>query len=141
MICADSSFVVSRYVQDAHSAKADRMMQDGSQVSLHPLSRAEMAHALYQYVFREKISNNEAQFVWDHFAEDCAEGIWILIDLPQRTWETSIRLARKYGSKFGIRTLDSLHVACALELEAERFWTFDERQARLAKAVGLKTSL
>jgi predicted nucleic acid-binding protein len=30
-------------------------------------------------------------------------------------------------------------VACALELKAQRFWTFDERQARLAKAVGFDT--
>jgi predicted nucleic acid-binding protein len=57
----------------------------------------------------------------------------------QRTWDTSIALARKYGPSIGVRTLDSLHVACALELKAQRFWTFDERQARLAKAVGLKT--
>ena len=35
-------------------------------------------------------------------------------------------------------TLDTLHVACALELGAERFWTFDARQAKLARAVGLK---
>jgi len=37
-------------------------------------------------------------------------------------------------------TLDTLHVASALELGAERFWTFDERQAKLARAVGLKVS-
>ena len=37
------------------------------------------------------------------------------------------------------RTLDTLHVACALELKAEHFWTFDERQAKLALAEGLKT--
>jgi predicted nucleic acid-binding protein len=39
-----------------------------------------------------------------------------------------------------VRTLDSLHVACALELKAERFWTFDDRQVRLAEAVGLDTT-
>jgi predicted nucleic acid-binding protein len=39
-----------------------------------------------------------------------------------------------------VRTLDSLHVACALELKADRFWTFDERQAKLARARGLRTS-
>ncbi len=49
-------------------------------------------------------------------------------------------LARTYVAKLGTRTLDSLHVAAALELKAERFWTFDERQAKLAKAVGLKVS-
>ena len=139
MICADSSFVVSRYIQDSHSVKADRLMLQGSQVSLHPLNRAEMSHALYQCVFREQLSDNEAQLVWDSFEQDCTQGIWIRIDLPERTWETSTRLARKYGARLGVRTLDSLHVACALELEAEQFWTFDERQARLAKAVGLKT--
>jgi hypothetical protein len=30
--------------------------------------------------------------------------------------------------------------ACALEFKVERFWTFDERQAKLAKAQGMKTS-
>ena len=55
-------------------------------------------------------------------------------------WETSIGLAGNYGPPLGVRTLDSLHVACALELRAERFWTFDERQAKLAEAVGLETA-
>jgi predicted nucleic acid-binding protein len=31
-------------------------------------------------------------------------------------------------------------VACALELKAQRFWTFDQRQAKVAKAAGLKLS-
>ncbi|MGB8260876.1 MAG: hypothetical protein WCE75_11020 [Terracidiphilus sp.] len=39
----------------------------------------------------------------------------------------------------GVRTLGSLHVACTLEPGAERFWTVDEWQARLAEAAGLDT--
>jgi hypothetical protein len=31
-------------------------------------------------------------------------------------------------------------VASALELEADGFWTFDARQAKLAEATGLKTT-
>ena len=54
--------------------------------------------------------------------------------MPENAFELCTDLARRYGPKLGIRTLDSLHVACALELKAERFWTFDERQAKLAKA-------
>jgi predicted nucleic acid-binding protein len=37
-----------------------------------------------------------------------------------------------------LHTLDTLHVAAALELKAQRFWKFDERQGKFAKAVGLK---
>jgi predicted nucleic acid-binding protein len=48
--------------------------------------------------------------------------------------------ARHCGPKLGLRTRDSLHVACALELKAGRFWTLDERQAKLAKAQGLKAA-
>jgi predicted nucleic acid-binding protein len=60
--------------------------------------------------------------------------------LPRKAWETAIRLARRFAPTIGVRTLDSLHVACALELKAQKFWTFDDRQARLAEVVGLDTS-
>lgn len=62
------------------------------------------------------------------------------MSFPSRAGETNIDLARRYGPTPGVRTLDSLHVACALELKAERFWTFDERQVRLARAAGLDTN-
>jgi predicted nucleic acid-binding protein len=71
---------------------------------------------------------------------DEAASLWRPAPLPEGAFELCADLARRYGPKLGTRTLDSLHVACALELKAERFWTFDERQAKLAKAAGLKIS-
>jgi len=52
-------------------------------------------------------------------------------------YEVCADLARRSGHRFGVSTLDTLHVACALSLKGEQFWTLDERQAKLAKAVGL----
>jgi predicted nucleic acid-binding protein len=72
--------------------------------------------------------------------EHVLAGRWVSLPMPEEAFELCTDLARRYGPKFGMRTLDTLHVACALELKAERFWTFDERQAKLAKAAGLKTS-
>jgi len=60
--------------------------------------------------------------------------------MPDSAFDRSIDVARRFGPSLGTRTLDSLHVACALELKAEKFWTFDERQAKLAEAVGLDTN-
>jgi predicted nucleic acid-binding protein len=60
--------------------------------------------------------------------------------LPERAFELCAELARRHGSQIGMRTLDTLHVACALELKAEQFWTFDERQKKLAKTQGMKTA-
>jgi predicted nucleic acid-binding protein len=70
--------------------------------------------------------------------DDFKAGIWKRAAIPEDAFDLCADLARRHGSKLGVRTLDSLHVACALELKAERFWTFDERQAKLAKAEGLK---
>lgn len=94
---------------------------------------------MFLHVYYKKLAVDEAALAWSDFQQDCAAGVWIQIDLPERAWETSIDLARRYGPSLGVRTLDSLHVACALELKALRFWSFDERQARLAEAVGLDT--
>ena len=60
--------------------------------------------------------------------------------MPEMSFETCVRLAQQHGTRLAPTTLDTLHVASALELGAERFWTFDERQRKLARAVGLKTA-
>jgi predicted nucleic acid-binding protein len=139
-IYADSSFFASHYLQDAHSTDTDLLLQDHPMLWLTPFHRAEIAHALYRHVFRGLISKDEAKRTWAWVDSESAQGIWVAIDLPRAAWEAAVDLARRHGARLGIRALDSLHVACALELGAERFWTFDERQARLAKAVGLKTN-
>jgi predicted nucleic acid-binding protein len=47
-------------------------------------------------------------------------------------------LSALHASRLLSRSLDTLHVAAALELGCKRFVTFDARQARLAEAAGLK---
>jgi predicted nucleic acid-binding protein len=48
------------------------------------------------------------------------------------------RLSASHSEKLGTRSLDVLHVAAAVVLGAKEFHTFDTRQAKLAKAAGLK---
>jgi predicted nucleic acid-binding protein len=139
-IFADSSFIVSSYVQDLHSAEVIRRMSLRPEVCATPLNSAEVAHAIHQYAFRGKLSLFEARRAWLDFEQDCSSGVWLLTSLPPRIWDATIDLARRHGPTLGVRTLDSLHVACALELKAKSFWTFDDRQLRLAEAVGLDTS-
>ncbi len=135
-ICADSSFIASKYVPGVHSAEADRRMAALPLVWITAFIRAELAHAVHYQCFRGRMTAAEAVLAWQGFEEDCVAGIWIPADLPGRIWDTTVDLARRFGPTLGVRTLDSLHVACALELGAEQFWTFDERQARLAQAAG-----
>jgi predicted nucleic acid-binding protein len=134
----DTSFIVSLYVTDSHSVDSRHRIRTLSAVWWTPLHSAEWAHAIAQQVFRGTLSSAEAQEVYSELEDDRAAGSWPDIGLPDHAFDLCAELARRYGPKLGVRTLDSLHVACALELQAEHFWTFDERQAKLAKAEGLK---
>lgn len=139
-VYVDSSFAVSLYLTDVHSPEARRRVQGAPPLVLTPLHRAEWAHALGQHQFRGTLSAEKAQRAHAQFVSDEAANLWHSVSVPENAFELCADLARRYAPKFGMRTLDTLHVACALELKAERFWTFDERQAKLAKAQGMKTS-
>jgi predicted nucleic acid-binding protein len=140
IVYADSSFLVSSYIADRHSLVADRLWLSRPQLILTPLHRAEWAHAVAQHVFRGVMSSADADRVNNEFEADRLAGLWTEVLLPEQAFDLCADLARRHGPRLRVRTLDSLHVACALELSAERFWTFDERQAKLAKAQGLRTS-
>jgi len=138
MVYADSSFLVSLYVTDSHSADSRHRMLTAPTLWLTPLHVAEWSHAIAQHMFRRELKPNEATDLYRQLEDDKQGGVWVEAALPESAFEICADLARRHGPKLGLRTLDSLHVACALELKADRFWTFDDRQAKLAKAEGLK---
>ena len=86
------------------------------------------------------MTTRESAEVYDQLAKDRIAGVWKDASLPENAYDLCAELARLHGPQLGVRTIDTLHVACALELKAERFWTYDERQGKLAKAEGLKIS-
>ena len=47
-------------------------------------------------------------------------------------------LADRHSTRLGTRSLDLMHVAAALLLETDTFFSFDERQRKEAKADGRK---
>jgi hypothetical protein len=48
-----------------------------------------------------------------------------------------MQMARRRTPQLGTRTLDVLHVASAVKLQAEMFYTFNRNQEKLARAEGL----
>jgi predicted nucleic acid-binding protein len=137
-IYADSSLFVSLYLPDRHFKRAQRLAAQHSRVWLTPLHRAELANTVAQQLFMKKIFAGEAQKVYTQFQRDRESGFWVEVNLPEMVFDRCIQLAQQYAGRIAVGTLDTLHIASALELGAQRFMTFDERQAKLAKAAGLK---
>jgi predicted nucleic acid-binding protein len=137
-VYADTSFLVSLYLTDRHSVEARSRVTSGTSLFFSPLHRAEWAHAIAQHVFRGEITLRESDEVYDQLARDRISGLWNDVAVPEHAYDLCADLARVHCPKLGVKTIDTLHVACALELKTDRFWTFDERQGKLAKAQGMK---
>jgi predicted nucleic acid-binding protein len=101
---------------------------------LTPLGEAEFTNAIELQVFRKQWTRREAQAVRIEFGQHQAAGVFRVEPLESEVWEKALGLSRRYSAKLGTRTLDLLHVAAALALNPDVFFSFDERQRKLANA-------
>lgn len=101
--------------------------------------RLEIVNGLCQAAFRRHITPPALRDALASLEEDFTAGRYLQADV---LWRSALRradeLSREYTPAIGCRSLDVLHVACALELGSPRFLTFDARQRQLARAVGLE---
>jgi predicted nucleic acid-binding protein len=138
IVYADTGFLVSLYGQDDHSAAATALVKSKPIFILTALGEAEFTNALELRVFRKEWTRREARSVRDLFLQHQAAGVFRPAPLGSEVWEKALALARRHSSKLGTRTLDLLHVASALTLKPDGFYSFDKRQRKLAKAEQLR---
>lgn len=105
-----------------------------------PLGDAEFVNALELLVFRSYWSRSEASAVMDRFLQERSTGVFRAVPFASEMWDKAAELSRSHSAAIGTRTLDVLHVAAALLLKPDVFFTFDNRQAKLARAVRLKVA-
>jgi predicted nucleic acid-binding protein len=103
--------------------------------------RAEIENSVALAVFRHDVTAAAGQAAVADLDADLAAGRLFVADLLwRRALDLAVDLGRRHTPKLGTRTLDILHVASALTFGCRRFVTYDARQARLARAVGLRVS-
>jgi predicted nucleic acid-binding protein len=136
---ADSSFLLSLYSRDAHSQLAATLVQQHRPLfDLTSFSEAEFINAVELGVFTRRYTAREARTVRENFVSNIRSGIFRVHALPPEAYELTRTLSRRHTARLGTRALDVLHVASALILKTEAFFTFDQRQQRLARAEGLR---
>lgn len=138
-VYADTSFLVSLYIQDANSGKAATDAPKLLPVCLTPLLEHELRNAIRLGVFRRQITTTQREKALHDLENDKAAGVLHTVPLD---WPKALKqaeaLGRRHTEGLGARGMDILHVASALALKADRFVTFDERQRELARLAGLE---
>lgn len=106
-------------------------------LSISSLGELELTNAICSRIFRKELTRPEAKAAFTLIGNDIGAGVLRVTAISTAGLERAKRIALKQTPLLGSRTLDVLHVALALVSKAEAFYTFDERQRRLAIAEGL----
>jgi predicted nucleic acid-binding protein len=137
---ADTGFLFSLYLPETTTPAASAAFRSVKPpVPVTPLGFLELRVALHLSVFRGQIDETQRRAVWQLIEQDFQEGLFVLTPVASSAlYEQAAKLAEKYSTTVGTRTLDLLHVAAALTLGAKQMFTFDARQRRTAHGEGLK---
>ena len=126
MIYADTSFIASAYLSDAHTGTAEKYLTEHRpRLPLFLLHWPEMAKA-----------SAGAAGVWEKFKRDAlsAEKFFRLEYDSARVELRAAGLMRNYAGLLAIRSLDALHVAAAIEAGCRTFLSFDDASNQRALA-------
>ena len=104
-----------------------------------PMHHAECVSALRLKCFRGEASEEEVAGALRDIESDVATGVLRAAPVDwDAAWLRCRILSDAHATSTGCRTLDALHVACALLLGADQLMTGDGRQASLARKAGLR---
>jgi predicted nucleic acid-binding protein len=135
----DTSFLISLYSPDANSTAAAQIIQAPKNIHLlSTFTESEMVNALQLRVFRKEISPAQAKSSLRDFEQDLRQGVFQLVRLPEEAFQRAHQISRQTTARLGTRTADLLHVAAALELNADCLYSFDRQQRKLAQVFKLK---
>ena len=141
----DTSFLCAVYrVQDNSEAAWAYRESFKEPLSVSTLLAFEFRQAIRLQVFLhgQEYSKAEADQMLTDWESDIAAGHVVIVPTDaDAVLRMAEHLSDTHTALTGNRTLDILHVATAKHLSAKSFLSFDERQKKLAKAVGLKTPL
>lgn len=131
----DASAFVKRYVEENGSQQADELCQEATELSLSVICVPEIISALNRRIREKNLSHREYKTIKGHLSDDIRDVE--IINLTPEVLATATALLEAHP----LRSMDALHIACALEWGAELFVSSDKRQTTAAGKAGLKIKL
>jgi predicted nucleic acid-binding protein len=137
---ADSSFLMSLFVEDGNTGTAKRFLARHPAVLVfNPLHRLEVRNGLRLRVHRGEVDRPARAAALQRLDDAIESGTLTHSPLP---WTDALRKAEQlsadHAERIGSRSADTLHVAAAMLAGTRRFLSFDKRQRELARAAGLE---
>ncbi len=138
MLYLDTSALLKLYIREAGSEEVQaRIVAQDQPLPVWEIQEMELTNALRLKVFWKDITAEQAETQLSLFHERRQRGLYVFPDLHRGELMNTFRRLSAETPRLGCRTLDILHVACAVQTGAKEFLTFDQRQRTLALHAGL----
>ena len=138
MLYLDTSALLKLYIRESGSEVVqERIVAQDLPLPVWEIQEMEFVNALRLKVFWNEISAEDVMTQLALFRSRRNRGLYFFPEIQRSNLMHHFQKLSEETPRLGCRTMDILHVACALELKASEFLTFDKRQAALANSAGL----
>ncbi len=128
----DSSALAKRYLEESGSQKVERLCLRAERVLVSILCLPEIVSALNRKKREMIISQEHYNVIKERILLEFED--FLSYPVTPRVLSLSIECLEKYP----LRAMDSLHLACALDIRPGLFVSADERQLEAARKMRLK---
>ncbi len=129
----DSSAFAKRYLEEEGSSTVEQLCGEATALALSVICVPEIISALNRRVREGSLSQNQYQEAKACLSAAVADAA--IVNPVPAVVADSIRVLETNA----VRAMDALHIACAIQWDAELFVTSDERQLSAAKKAKLRT--
>lgn len=138
MLYLDTSALLKLYIREPGSEEVQaRIAAQDQPLPVWEIQEMELTNALRLKAYWKDITADQAEAQLTLFHERRQRGLYVFPELRRGALMDTFRRLSAETPRLGCRTMDILHVACAVQLRADEFLTFDQRQRTLALHAGL----
>ena len=127
----DSSAFAKRFVEETGSRQVEALCAQADELGLCVLCVPEIISALSRRLREKGLTPQEYSRAKLRLSQDVRDAA--IVNLTPEVVQSGIELLENHP----LRTMDALHVACAMAWEADLFASADHRQLAAAKKAGL----
>ena len=128
----DSSAFAKLYIVEPGSDKVEKICSQSVMLGVSAICLPEIISALCRLRRNSVITEDQYEIAKQALLRDLEDAL--ICNITLSVIKQSIHILETSS----VRSLDALHIACALEFEAEAFVSSDIQQLSAAKAAGLK---
>jgi hypothetical protein len=130
-LAIDSSSFAKRYVQEVGSNELDRFLESASELAFCVILVPEIVSGLNRRLRERALTIADYRAVKKQLLDDVRDAT--VLQITPSAVSRTVKLLEGHV----LRAMDALHVACALEWQADLFLTSDKRQFAASTNAGL----